>query len=87
MAQISVRIDETVKRQAESTCKDIGMPLSTAINIFLVKLGRERRIPFEVAADPDPFYSAANMKRLRTAAEDIEVGRHMSSHDLIEEDS
>ena len=55
MAQISLRIDDDVKRNAEQVCKDIGMSMSTAINIYLKKLGRERRIPFDVAADP--FYS------------------------------
>ena len=55
MAQISLRIDDDVKSKAEQVCADIGMSLSTAINIYLKKLGRERRIPFEVMADP--FYS------------------------------
>ena len=47
MAQISLRIEDDVKRMAEQACADIGMPLSTAINIYLKKLGREKRIPFE----------------------------------------
>lgn len=64
MVQISLRIDEDVKKKAEQACEDIGMSLSTAINIYLKKLGNEKRIPFEVAAS-DPFYSDENMKRLR----------------------
>ena len=52
MAQISLRIDDDVKRSAEQVCADIGMSLSTAINIYLKKLGRERRISFEVKSDP-----------------------------------
>lgn len=55
MTQISLRIEEDVKKKAEQACADIGMSLSTAINIYLKKLGRERRIPFEVSADS--FYS------------------------------
>ena len=54
MAQISLRIEDDVKKMAEQACADIGMSLSTAINIYLKKLGREKRIPFEVAVDP--FY-------------------------------
>ena len=46
MAQISLRIEDEVKKMAEQACADIGMSLSTAINIYLKKLGRERRIPF-----------------------------------------
>ncbi|MDL2250130.1 type II toxin-antitoxin system antitoxin, RelB/DinJ family, partial [Lachnospiraceae bacterium OttesenSCG-928-J05] len=47
------------------------MSMSTAITIYLKKLGRERRIPFEVSADP--FYSDANMARLRKSVEQMEA--------------
>ena len=70
MAQISLRIDEDVKRSAEQACDDIGISMSTAITIYLKKLGRERRIPFEVSADP--FYSDENMKRLKKSVAQME---------------
>ena len=43
MAQtmINFRIDENVKRKMESACRDMGMSLSTAFNIFAVKVGNE----------------------------------------------
>ena len=71
MAQISLRIDNDVKKSAEQACADIGISLSTAINIYLKKLGRERRIPFEVSADP--FYSDENMTRLRASIAQMEI--------------
>lgn len=82
MAQISLRIDDDVKRSAEQACEDIGMSMSTAINIYLKKLGRERRIPFEVAADP--FYSSENMAILDRRIADIRAGKNVSEHELIE---
>ena len=63
MAQISLRVDDDVKRSAEQTLDDIGLSMSTAINIFLKKVARERRIPFELSADT--FYSESNMAHLR----------------------
>jgi DNA-damage-inducible protein J len=36
------------------------MGASVAVNLFVKTVIRERRIPFEVAASDDPFYSAAN---------------------------
>lgn len=57
MAQINIRIDDDVKEKAENALKEMGLTMSEAINIFLVKVGRERRIPFEVTAN-DPYYSA-----------------------------
>ena len=71
MAQISLRIEDDVKKKAEQACADIGMSLSTAINIYLKKLGREKRIPFEVSVDP--FYSQENMTRLRDSVAQMEA--------------
>ena len=54
MAQISLRIDD-VKVNAEKVCKDIGISMSTAVNIYLKGLGQRdeyhlkcRRILFTV---------------------------------------
>ena len=55
MAQISLHVDDDVKRNAEIALNDIGLSMSAAINIFLKKIAREKRIPFELSADP--FYS------------------------------
>lgn len=73
MAQISLRIDDDVKRAAEKVCEEIGISMSTAINVYLKKLGREKRIPFELTAESDPFYSAVNMDRLRKSIAQMEA--------------
>lgn len=52
MAQINLRVDDEIKKNAEQACADMGLTLSTAINLFLVKLAREQRIPFEITAYP-----------------------------------
>jgi DNA-damage-inducible protein J len=86
MAQtmINFRIDENVKRDMEDACKNMGMSLTTAFTIFALRVGKDRRIPFEVAADPDPFYSEANMVRLRKSIADVKAGKNMTVHELIE---
>lgn len=65
MTQINLRVEDDVKLRAEQTCEELGMSMSTAITIFLKKMGRERRIPFDVSVDP--FYSDENMARLRAS--------------------
>ena len=70
MAQVSFRIDDEIKNQAERALDDMGLTMSAAITVFLKKVGREHRIPFEINADP--FYSAANMERLRKSAAQME---------------
>ena len=82
MAQISLRIDDDVKVNAEKVCKDIGMSMSTAVNIYLKRLGSERRIPFEVSADP--VYSKENMDELERRVANIRTGKSvLKEHDLI----
>lgn len=84
MAQISLRVDDDVKRGAEQTFDDIGLSMSAAINIFLKKVARERRIPFELSADP--FYSESNIHYLEKKMEDYKAGRlNVAEHELIEE--
>jgi len=87
MAQsmVNFRMDENLKKGMEQACKDMGMSMTTAFMIFALKVSRERRIPFEITADPDPFYSEANMIRLRKAMADAKAGK-LSEHDLIEAD-
>ena len=89
MAQtmINFRMDEELKRGMEQACKDMGMSVTTAFTIFATKVSKERRIPFEVASDPDPFYSEANMERLRKAIADVKSGKaKLTEHELIEVD-
>ena len=45
--------------------------MTTAFTIFAKKVCRERRIPFEVSADP--FYSDENMSRLKASIAQMEA--------------
>lgn len=83
MAQISLRIDENVKKRAEQVCSEIGISMSTAITIYLKKLSNERCIPFELSTDP--FYSEANINRLEKSIENVKSGKStLKEHELIE---
>ena len=82
MAQICLSIDDDVKREAEQVYEDMGMSMSTAVNIYLKRLSRERRIPFEVMAEP--FWSSENATILDRRIADIRAGRNVSEHELIE---
>lgn len=87
MAQtmVNFRMDEELKKSMEQACSDMGLTLTAAFTIFAKKVAREKRIPFEVSADP--FYSESNMKYLEKVIADIDSGRaNMVEHDLIEVD-
>ncbi len=82
MAQLSMRIDDNVKKKAEKACEALGLSMTTAINLYLVKLGNEMRIPFEVSVDP--FYSNVNQEILERSVQMLKDG-HGAEHELIEE--
>ena len=87
MAQtmVNFRMDEDLKKSMEKVCSDMGLSMTAAFTIFAKKVTREKRIPFEVSADP--FYSESNMKHLEQVIADINEGRvKLVEHDLIEED-
>lgn len=85
MTQINFRIEDDVKANAETALKEMGLTMSAAITMFLVKVGREKRIPFEINADP--FYSSENMAELERRVAGIRNGTSaMKEHDLIEVD-
>ena len=50
MAQsiLSVRMDSETKAQFAAFCNEVGMSVSTAINLFAKQTLRERRIPFTI---------------------------------------
>ena len=85
MTQLNVRVDDNVKANAERALNEMGLTLSAAINVFLTKVARERRIPFEVNADP--FYSEANIAELERRILAVREGREkLEEHQLIEAD-
>ena len=45
---MNIRMDSEVKKQAEELFSEIGMNMTTAINIFLKQAIRQNGIPFEL---------------------------------------
>ncbi|MCL2003060.1 MAG: type II toxin-antitoxin system RelB/DinJ family antitoxin [Oscillospiraceae bacterium] len=64
MAQVNIRIDDTLKRQGEELFHALGLTFSAAVSVFISKAVSERGLPFPVTLN-DPFYSESNMKALR----------------------
>ena len=46
---VTFRVDENLKAQADALFADLGMSLSTAFNIFLRQSVREQQIPFSIS--------------------------------------
>ena len=73
MAQttVSVRMDDTLKKDFDNVCNDLGLSMTTAITMLAKKMTREKRLPFEVSVDP--FYSDENMARLKKSIAQMEA--------------
>lgn len=48
---VTIRMDESMKRQADELFSDLGMSLSGAITVFLRQSLREQGIPFQIGRD------------------------------------
>lgn len=83
MTQVNFRIDEQLKINADNTLSAMGLSMSAAITLFLTKVVTERRIPFEISADP--FFSESNIKYLEKKMQKFKSGQlPMIEHELIE---
>ena len=84
---ISIQIDKDIEQPFEDFCREVGMSVSVAFNVFARTVLRNRRIPFDFESEPDPFYSEENMARLSKAIADVKSGRAvLTEHELIEVD-
>lgn len=49
-ATLSMRVDDTLKKNFDNICDDFGFTSTAAITVFMKAVVRERRIPFEIKA-------------------------------------
>ena len=79
MVSTSIKIDAETKKEAQELFKDLGINLTTAVNIFLKQAVREQGLPFYVGKTKykDEVYQA--MK-------DAEQGKNLSKgYDNVKE--
>jgi len=69
---LNIRIDKGLKERAEVVFKEMGMSMTTAINIFIRQTMRQGKIPFDIYSEP--FYSESNMKVLLASVADMNAG-------------
>ena len=83
MAKVNINfmLDENIKNDMESACSEMGISMSTAFTLFAEKVAGERRIPFEISADP--FYSESNISHLKRGIAALNSGEGIE-HELIE---
>ena len=79
---INIKMDEELRDSFMNFCAGIGLSMSAVISRLARQAVTTKKIPSD-----DPFYSAANMKRLEKAVNDIRSGRAvLTEHELIDAD-
>ena len=79
---VTLRVDEDLKRQADALFSELGLNLTTAFNIFLRQSVREQQIPFQVTKNIPNAVTLAAMDASEKG-EDL-YGPYDSISDLME---
>ena len=82
MSATTINIDDNTKKEAQELFKDLGMNLTTAINIFLKQAVREQRIPFYVG---QPKYKEEVYQAMKDVEQDKNLSKsYHSAREMIE---
>ena len=81
----SVRMDSDVKKQCESLYGELGMNLTTAINVFLRQSLRVGGFPFEVKLDQPNKETMAAMLEAERIAKDPSAKHYTDVEDALRE--
>jgi addiction module RelB/DinJ family antitoxin len=71
---VTIRVDEDTKKEFDDFCDNVGMNVTTAINMFIRATLRTRELPF-VVTDAEPHKSQDDMaarKAFKMAFEDAQ---------------
>lgn len=81
----SVRMDNEIKKQCEALYGELGMNLTTAINVFLRQSLRVGGFPFEVRLEQPNTETIAAMLEAERIAHDPNVKRYSDVEEALQE--
>ncbi len=79
---LNIRMDKDVKDQAEQIFAELGLNMTTAINMFLRTTIREHGIPFALKLDVPNETTAAAIEEGRRIAHDSSIKGYTSMDEL-----
>ena len=79
---VTFRVDDELKKQADALFSELGMSLATAFNVFLRQAVREQQMPFSITKNVP---NAVTLAAMAAAEKDEDVyGPFESVTDLME---
>ena len=82
ITNLNIRTDKDIKDQAEEIFNELGLNMTTAINMFLRTVIREHGIPFELKLDVPNETTAAAIAEGRKLMDDPSAPRYSSMDEL-----
>ena len=79
---LNIRTEKAIKDQAESIFNELGINMTTAVNMFLRTAIREHGIPFELKLDVPNDTTAAAIEEGRKLMADQAAPRYSSMEEL-----
>lgn len=79
---LNIRTDKSIKDQAEKIFAELGLNMTTAVNMFLRTAIREHGIPFELKLDVPNEITAAAIEEGRRLMTDPDAPRYASMDEL-----
>lgn len=73
-AIVNVKVNPTVKRQAQKVAEEMGLSLSALVNGFLKNLVTTKTVTFSASEEPTPYL----LRALKESKEDVKAGRVVS---------
>lgn len=82
MTNLNIRTDKDVKAAAEKIFEELGLNMTTAVNVFLRQSIRENGIPFALRLDIPNETTAAAIAEGRRLAQDSNTKGYSNMDDL-----
>lgn len=79
---LNIRTDKDIKAQAEKICSELGLNMTTAINMFLRAMIRQNGIPFDLQLETPNKTTIEAIKEGREIAKDKSIKGYENIKDL-----
>lgn len=83
---VTIRMDEELKKQADALFGDLGLSLSSAFHIFVRQSLREQAIPFAITRNLPNAETLAAIEEVKRMKADPSIGKSYRSVDEMMKD-
>jgi len=71
VSNLNIKIDRELKTQADKLFNEMGMNLTTAVNVFVRQAVLERAIPFRIYRDTETTRTRVSIEQRRAAMREV----------------